>query len=90
MSKASEQPSWDAREAFHRATMAVYADLGALVAILKKEPDLQAALLALDSIPEHRAPERGDSELIASMKHAVGHLLESLNAAIDVRQKYPV
>jgi hypothetical protein len=89
MSKASEQPSWDAREAFHRATMAVYADLGALVAILKKEPDLQAALLALDSIPEHRAPERGDSELIASMKHAVGHLLESLNAAIDVRQKYP-
>lgn len=89
MSKASEQPSWDAREAFHRATMAVYADLGALVAILKKEPDLQAALLALDSIPEHRAPERGDSELIASMKHAVGHLLESLNAAIDVRKKYP-
>lgn len=69
--------------------MAVYADLGALVAILKKEPDLQAALLALDSISEHRAPERGDPELVACLKHAVGHLLESLNAAIDVRKKYP-
>lgn len=86
MSKASEQPSWDAREAFHRATMAVYADLGALVAILKKEPDLRIALLVFDEHASSRAaPELDDPELVGDLKHAAGRLRASLATAHKVR-----
>jgi len=85
MPKDQEGAQWDGREAYHRATMAVYADLGTLIEVLRSEPDLRVALLTLDWIGDHRAPELGDTEVVVKLKHAVGHLVESMNTVRDVR-----
>lgn len=86
MSKAHQHRAWDARDAFHRATIAVYADFGALVDVLKRELDLRVALRVLD---EHAqpgaAPESGDPEFVADIKHAAGRLRSSLATALEIR-----
>ena len=88
MSKDQSQPTWDARSAFHRATLEVHSDLGDLVGILAKEPYLPEALLALDEIADLcPAPEPGDADLIANLKDAVGRLRASLATVEEIRKK---
>lgn len=88
MSKAQSQAAWDARSAFHRATLEVHSDLGDLVGILAKEPYLPEALVALDELADLcSAPEPGDADLIAHLKDAVGRLRASLATVEEVRKK---
>jgi hypothetical protein len=76
---------WDPRTAFHRAVLAVYADLAALVEVLQRQ-DLGKALLALDEhAPPGSAPD-GDPEFIADLKHAAGRLRSSLATARKLRK----
>lgn len=86
MSKASEQPSWDAREAFHRATMAVYADLGSLVSKFAEQRDLHVTLRVFDEhVAPYGGPEPDDPELVASLRHGAVRLRSSLAMAEELR-----
>lgn len=87
--KDNYQPLRSHLDAFHRATLAVYADLGATIAVLTSQPDLRGTLVLLDEIAaRHMAPESGDPDLVANLKHAVGRLRSSLATVEDIRQRH--
>lgn len=88
MSKVPTRNVWDARESLHRATMAVYSHLGALVKILKSQPNLSVALLDLD---EHATPGSapdGDREIVDDLKHAASRLRSSLATVQKIRKTF--
>ena len=79
---------WDPVRAFHDASMSVYADLGALLNILKASTDLDLTFANLSAVAtRHSAPELGDDPELRALKQAVGHLLASLATVEDVRKK---
>lgn len=86
MSKAQQPNAWDARDAFHRATTTVYADLGALVDVLKTEPDLRIALLVFDEYATPGSVPDGDPEFVADLKHTASRLRSSLRTVERIRR----
>lgn len=82
--------SWDARRAFHDATMVVYDDLGELICALRRESRSGTALRYLDwALAGKGVMEPGDPEAIANLKKGVRRLRASVATVADIRGAHP-